>query len=140
VATCTDDQGTAFAVFHPPDGDRAPGLAPHGTRQGDLAYLTLEVVDSGRARAFYSAVLGWGISPGRVADGWQVDVVRPGTGISGGHDAATAVPMYLVDDIEAAVARVRLSGGTASDPERQPYGVTSSCTDDQGTRFFLGEL
>jgi uncharacterized protein len=53
---------------------------------------------------------------------------------------ATAVPMYLVDDIEAAVGRVRAAGGTASDPERQRYGVTSDCVDDQGTRFNLGEL
>ena len=63
VAACTDDQGTAFAVFRPPPGDPAPPLAQHGTRQGDLAYLTLEVVDSARARAFYGAVLGWHVSP-----------------------------------------------------------------------------
>ncbi len=140
VANCTDDQGTAFAVFRPPAGGPGPRLAPHGTRQGDLAYLTLEVVDSSRSRTFYGAVLGWEMRPGRVDDGWQVDGVRPGTGISGGHDGATAVPMYLVDDIGAAVARVRAAHGTATDPERQPYGVTSSCVDDQGTRFFLGEL
>jgi predicted enzyme related to lactoylglutathione lyase len=48
--------------------------------------------------------------------------------------------MYLVDDIGAAVERVRAAGGTASDPERQPYGVTSDCVDDQGTRFYLGQL
>ncbi len=43
-------------------------------------------------------------------------------------------------DIAVAVERVRAAGGTAADPERQPYGVSSSCTDDQGTRFCLGEL
>ena len=30
-------------------------------------------------------------------------------------------------------------GGTATDPERQPYGTTSECTDDQGVRFYLGD-
>jgi predicted enzyme related to lactoylglutathione lyase len=140
VAECVDDQGTPFAVFRPPSGEPGPRLAPHGTRQGDVAYISLEVADSSRTRAFYGAVLGWQVTPGRVEDGWQVDDVRPGTGISGGHASATAVPLYLVDDIEGAVERVRAAGGTASDPERQPYGVTSDCADDQGTRFSLGEL
>ncbi|MGD0380809.1 MAG: VOC family protein [Acidimicrobiales bacterium] len=140
VAECVDDQGTAFAVFRPLSGEPGPRLAEHGTRQGDVAYISVEVVDSARTRAFYGAVLGWRVAPGRVEDGWQVEGVRPGTGISGGHTSATAVPLYLVDDIDAAVRRVRAAGGTATDPERQPYGVTSNCVDDQGTRFSLGEL
>jgi predicted enzyme related to lactoylglutathione lyase len=140
VASCTDDQGTPFAVFRPPGGRPGPRLDEHGTRQGDVAYITLEVVDSARTRAFYGAVLGWHASPGRVDDGWQVDDVRPGTGLHGGHDLATAVPLYRVEDIESAVRRVRVAGGTASDPDRQPYGVTSNCVDDQGTRFSLGQL
>jgi predicted enzyme related to lactoylglutathione lyase len=92
-----------------------------------------------RARAFYGSVLGWRFRPGRVEDGWQVDDVAPMTGLSGGHGQATTVPMYQVDDIEAAVRRVRDGGGSASDPEVQPYGITSTCTDDQGTRFYLGQ-
>lgn len=46
----------------------------------------------------------------------------------------------LVDDITAAVARVRAAGGTAADPERQPYGISAHCTGDQGTPFYLGQL
>ncbi|HTZ09657.1 MAG TPA: VOC family protein [Acidimicrobiales bacterium] len=140
VAECTDDQGTPFAVFTPPAGVPAPRGPEHGRRQGDVAYITMEVVDSARARAFYGAVLGWEVAPGRVEDGWQLVDVRPGGGMSGGHPRATTVPMYLVDDIEAAVRRVRDAGGTATDPEAQPYGVTATCADDQGTRFFLGQL
>ena len=140
VANCVDDQGVPFAVFRPPPGAAAPRLAPNGTRPGDLAYVTLEVGESARTRAFYGSVLGWRFTPGRVDDGWQVDEARPMTGLHGGHAPATGVPMYLVDDIGAAVARVRGAGGTATDPERQPYGLTANCADDQGTRFFLGEL
>jgi predicted enzyme related to lactoylglutathione lyase len=140
VAECADDQGTAFAVFAPLSGEPGPRLAEHGTDQGDVAYISLEVPDSSKTRAFYGAVLGWRVSAGSVDDGFQVDDVRPGTGIHGGHDVATAVPMYLVDEIEAALRRVRAAGGTATDPERQRYGVTSACVDDQGTRFYLGEL
>ena len=141
VANCVDDQAMPFAVYQPPPATAAPA-GP--ARPGDLAYLTIEVPDSGRARSFYGAVLGWRFTPGRAADGWGVhigrDEVRPMTGLHGGHQQPTVVPMYAVDDVAAAVARVRAAGGTASDPERMPYGVTADCVDDQGTRFYLGQL
>ncbi|MGH3321905.1 MAG: VOC family protein, partial [Streptosporangiaceae bacterium] len=107
---------------------------------GQLAYLTFEVVDSARARAFFGSVFGWRFTRGGVPDGWQIEGLHPMGGMHGGDSEAAVVPMYAVDDVEAAVTRVRTAGGTASDPERQPYGTTSSCTDDQGTRFYLGEL
>jgi predicted enzyme related to lactoylglutathione lyase len=140
VANCTDDQGAPFAVFRPPAGELGPRLAPNGTRAGDLAYITLEVGDSARTRAFYGELFGWRFTPGRVDDGWQVDDVRPMTGLQGGHERPVGVPMYLVDDVATAVERVRAAGGTASEPVRQPYGMSSDCVDDQGTRFYLGEL
>lgn len=138
VADCVDDQGTEFAVWEIEGGTEQPPVT--GRHAGDLSYLTLEVVDSTKARAFYRAVLGWTFTPGRVDDGWQVDDAAPMIGLSGGHPRATAVPMWRVDDIERAVAAVREHGGTATDAARQPYGVTSEATDDQGSRFYLGQL
>jgi predicted enzyme related to lactoylglutathione lyase len=138
-ADCTDDQGLPFAV-HEIEGGGGERLPAHGRGAGDLSYVTLEVVDSGRTRAFYAAVFDWTFAPGRIADGWQVEDSVPMTGLSGGHDRAAAVPMWRVDDIGRAVAAVRAAGGTATDPQRQPYGVTSECRDDQGSRFYLGEL
>ena len=139
VADCVDDQGVSFALVEvpPPGGGRRP--AARG-RHGDLAYVTMEVLDSRAARAFYGSVLGWRFTPGRVEDGWGPEDVVPMFGLVGGQERATIVPMYHVDDIAAAVERVRAAGGTATDPERQPYGRTSTCADDQGTRFYLGEL
>jgi len=99
----------------------------------------MEVVDSAEARSFYGSVLGWRFAPGRVPDGWQVEDVIPLVGMAGGRDRATTIPMYQVEDIAAAVGLVRSAGGTASDPEVQPYGISSNCTDDQGTRFYLGQ-
>jgi predicted enzyme related to lactoylglutathione lyase len=141
VSGCTDDQGVAFAVFEPPGGvvHGEPRL-PNGALQGDLAYVTMEVSDSARAREFYGSVLGWSFTPGHVDDGWQVAGVAPMVGLSGGHDVATTVPMYSVDDIYEAVATVRDVGGSANDPEERPYGIAALCTDDQGTRFYLGQL
>ena len=133
VADCVDDQGLPFALVSTP-GD------PTGGQPSDIAYLTMEFPDSHRARAFYGAVLGWRFAPGRTPGGWNVEDVRPTSGMAGGAARPTVVPMYRVADVAAAVARVRRAGGTATDPDRQPYGVTAVCTDDQGTRFYLGEL
>jgi predicted enzyme related to lactoylglutathione lyase len=135
-ADCVDDQGMRFAL-HEPRG-AAPRPPRNGVRQGDLAYVTFEAADSARFRAFFGAVLGWEFGPGRVEDGWDVVGPAPMAGLAGGAGAVT--PMWLVDDIGAAVGRVREAGGTATEPERQSYGVSSQCTDDQGTRFWLGQL
>ena len=150
VAECTDDQGTRFAVHQYPQaavpapaagtagaGAAAPAAAPH---DGDLAYVTFEVVDSRRARDFYGAVLGWRFAPGRVADGWQVEGTTPMAGLSGGHTQATTVPMWRVAGLREAVGRVRAAGGTATGPRQEPYGLTAGCTDDQGIRFYLGQF
>src|SRR6185312_1596186 len=42
-----------------------------------------------------------------------------------------------VDDVAAAVERVRAAGGTASDAEQRPYGAAADGTDDQGQVFAL---
>ncbi|HXQ75701.1 MAG TPA: VOC family protein [Acidimicrobiales bacterium] len=138
-AMCVDVEGTSFSLFQPPPGPRAGRLPANGSRHGDVSSITMEVGESGPVRAFYAAVLGWHFSPGRVEDGWGPDGVVPMTGLHGGHETTTVVPMYRVDDIGAAVARVRAAGGSATDPESQPYGVSSECVDDQGTRFYLGQ-
>jgi predicted enzyme related to lactoylglutathione lyase len=140
-AMCTDNQGGRLTVYEPADPD-ADGAQPpmNGVRAGDLAYVTMQVPDSSKARDFYGAVLGWEFESGRVDDGWQVTNTRPMTGLSGGHAELLTVPMWRVDDIDEAVARVRTAGGRASDPERQPYGITSDCVDDQGSQFYLGQL
>ncbi|MGI8758558.1 MAG: hypothetical protein ACR2K0_04560 [Acidimicrobiales bacterium] len=57
----------------------------------------------------------------------------------GGNEEPTVVPMFAVADV-VATERVRGAGGTASEPESMPYGITSECTDDQGFSFYIGEL
>jgi uncharacterized glyoxalase superfamily protein PhnB len=114
--------------------------ATPGPRPGDAVYLTLRVPDGARALDFYGAVLGWTATPGRVPDGWQVDGTTPMVGIGGGAAEPDTVPMYAVDDLEVAVAAVRTAGGQAGEIERQPYGLSSLCRDDQGLPFWLGQL
>ena len=139
LADCVDDQGTEFALWQPPSGELAdPGTDVPEAQVGALSYLTLEVVDAARAREFYGRVLGWRMLPGSTEDGWQVEGPAPMAGISGGHVQASAVPMWRVADVAQTVQRIRAAGGTATDPEVKPYGVIATCTDDQGTRFYVG--
>lgn len=133
---CTDDDGTVFALYEPPQGIGTGDALAGGP--GDLVYTTFEVLDSARTRAFYGAVLGWEFTAGGVEDGWQI--AGGAGGLQGGHARATTLPMWQVADNAAAVAAVRAAGGTAGEPQTRPYGIETECTDDQGSRFYLGQF
>lgn len=137
VADCVDNQGMRFAVMDAPRGGRRPIPAAGA---GELLYLTVHTPNSGLFRDFYGAVFGWTFTPGRVDDGWSVQGAAPMMGMRGGEGRPEVLPMFGVRDIAAAVAGVRASGGTASDPTEMPYGTTSDCADDQGVRFYLGQV
>jgi uncharacterized glyoxalase superfamily protein PhnB len=139
ISGCHDDQGMPFALCGLGAGGR-PRMPANGAVHGDVSYVTVETIDSARFRAFFGAVAGWRFTPGRMQDGWGVEHIVPMTGMHGGQGGPTVVPMYRVDDIGAAVERVRAAGGTSTDPEQQPYGMTAECADDQGTHFYLGTL
>ena len=138
LSGATDSQGTSFGVFQANPGQPRPEL--NGSGPGELSYITYQVPDSAAFKAFYSRVLFWTFEPGRIVDGWQVQETHPMAGVAGGSDQHVTVPMWSVDDVDAAVARVREAGGTVIDePSQQAYGKSALCTDDQGSRFYLGE-
>ncbi|GEL17900.1 VOC family protein [Pseudonocardia asaccharolytica] len=136
VADCVDDQGLRFAVFTPPAGTLALDIA----RPGALTSLAIEVPDTGRARAFYGTVLGWGFAPGPETGAWIVRIddrdSHPTTGVADGRDPVI-VPTFAVADIAAAVAAVRTAGGTAEEPAFAGSDTYAACVDDQGCRFSL---
>lgn len=139
VLDATDPAGTPFAVFRPAPGTPRPEL--NGAGPGELSYLTYEVPDSTAFKAFYSRLFFWTFEPGRIDDGWGVQGSQPMSGVAGGAARATAVPMWTVADIDAAVVRVSEAGGTVlQQPSRQDYGLMAECTDDQGGRFYLGQF
>jgi predicted enzyme related to lactoylglutathione lyase len=139
VMRATDPQGVEFAVYVPTPGQPRPLL--NGGGPGELSYITYQVPDSAAFRAFYSRLLFWTFEPGHIGDGWGVVSTHPMAGAAGGNATAVTVPMWTVDDIEAAVARVREAGGSViEEPSQQSYGRSALCTDDQGTRFYLGEF
>ena len=134
VAQCADD-----AADVRPTGQHEE---PAPTRPGDITYVTWQVKDEQRTADFFGELLGWTFTPGQVEHGLGVHGANIMGGLWGGGDDAwvQAKLMYHVADIAEAVAKVRAMGGTATDPELQPYGWSSECTDDQGGRFYLGEF
>lgn len=109
-------------------------------RHGEAGYFTFQVPDGELAKAFYGAVLGWQFSPGRAEDGWGVE----GSGLQGGLWGGPGRQvgwklMYAVDDLGAALDRVRAQGGQAGETEQQPYGLSAECVDNQGVEFWLWE-
>lgn len=121
-ATSTDAEGTVAA------------------RHGEAGYFTFTVPDDEAAKRFYGAVLGWQFGEGNVPRAWRIEGSGlPEAGLWGGQAYAGWKLMYAVDELDAAVDRVRENGGAVSSVRREPYGRTADCTDDQGVEFWLWE-
>ncbi|RSM38719.1 glyoxalase [Amycolatopsis balhimycina DSM 5908] len=132
--------------FRDPFGQRwlvsqaaSPAAGPKPARHGEAMYFTFQVPEAEPAKAFYGAVLGWQFSPGSTTDAWGFS----GPGLEGGLWAGDRQVgwklMYAVDNLEAALGRVREQGGEAGEVENHPYGTTADCTDNQGIEFWLWE-
>jgi uncharacterized glyoxalase superfamily protein PhnB len=125
-----DPFGHRWMLIRPPA--RATRL-----RQGDVAMVTMVARDANQAREFYEAVLRVPFAS-RHPGTWRTGETRPPLGIWSSEGAEPEVQLsYRVDDIAAAVERVRAAGGHAEEPERKPYGLLAECADDQGTTFRL---
>jgi uncharacterized glyoxalase superfamily protein PhnB len=106
-------------------------------RQGDVASVMIVARDGQRTTAFYEAVLQVPFSLGHPG-AWRTEETSPPLGIRSAADSEPEVQLsYRVDDIAAAVERVRAAGGHAAEPRRLPYGLLADCADDQGTTFRL---
>lgn len=136
-----DPFGHRWQIMTPP-GRAVPEPAapapepPSDSRHGDIDYITITTPDSGLAKEFYGAVLGWRFAAGNVEDGWQVEDVRPMAGLHGGQ-AGDVHLCFRADDLDDTLNRVREHGGEAGEPQNMPYGRLSTCTDNQGRRFYL---
>lgn len=135
IASCADDQGLPFALRAGeggPAGDPGPG---------ELDCLIMQVPDAARARSFYGGLLDWEFVSDTAEDRWTAhrdgEGARPAAELWGGREPARVVPRYLVDDIEAAVARVRAADGAAIAPEPTPAGLVAECVDNQDVHFHL---
>jgi predicted enzyme related to lactoylglutathione lyase len=142
-----DDQGIPFYLHEMPSEaarTASSSLEPwNGELEGDVSYLTMVVPDVEAAYAFYGGVFGWTFNSGR-AGGAQVSGVAPQMGMTTHPEAGPATPgvilCYRVDDIAAALQRVRDAGGQPGAIRQRPYALESLCADDQGTPFYLHQL
>jgi uncharacterized glyoxalase superfamily protein PhnB/catechol 2,3-dioxygenase-like lactoylglutathione lyase family enzyme len=106
-------------------------------RQGDVANVTMLARDTQQAKEFYQAVLQVPFSSGHPG-AWRTDEITPPLSIMPSRDAEPELQLsYRVDDLAAAVERVRAAGGHADEPVRRPFGLLADCVDDQGATFRL---
>lgn len=109
-----------------------------GPRHGEAAYFTFQVPDDEAAKAFYGGVLGWQFSRGSVESAWRFEGNGLFGGLWGGPGRQVGWKLlYAVDDLEAALARVRELGGQVGEVEQEPYGLSADCVDNQGIEFWL---
>jgi predicted enzyme related to lactoylglutathione lyase len=105
---------------------------------GDLVYFWIPVPDGEAAKRFYGELLGWEFGPGDHAEGSQITNVTPHGGISGTAESGSHPQVvFQVDDLEAAMNKVRELGGDAGEPQSGGEGRSVECQDDQGTSFHL---
>ena len=129
-AVIVDPFGHRWILLRPPA--RATGL-----HQGDVANVMMVAPDAHRAKEFYEAVLQVPF-PSAHPGTWRTDQTRPPLGIRSAEGAEPEVQLsYRVDDIAAAVERVRAAGGHADEPGRRRFGLSAECIDDQGATFRL---
>jgi len=142
ASVIVDPFGHRWILLRPPASaglarPAGPGRPPGRLRQGDVANVTMVAPDARRATEFYQAVLQVPFSSGHPGT-WRTDQTRPPLGILSSPGAEPGVQLsYRVDDIAAAVERVRAAGGRVDEPERKPYGLVAECVDDQGATFRL---
>ena len=114
-----------------------PGFPFWGAIPVGLDPTTMTAPDPDRAREFYEHVLQIPFSPAHPGT-WRAHQASPPLGIRSSGDATPEVQLtFRVDDIAAAVERVRAAGGHADDPARMPFGLHAECTDDAGMIFRL---
>jgi uncharacterized protein len=111
---------------------------------GELAFFELGVEDVERGRAFYQSLFGWRFEPGPSEQGFTIATPNVPGGIHGGDGEARPYIFFAVDDIEAAVERVRELGGVVDDMDVEgdqesvaKFGRFKLCRDDQGSSFGL---
>ena len=107
-------------------------------------YFELGVEDAERARTFYGGVFGWAMEPGPSGNGFTIDAGGVRGGLHGDDPGASPYLFFGVEDIDAALARVRELGGTVEEMDVEGdeesiarHGRFKLCRDDQGSPFGL---
>ncbi|MFE5809119.1 VOC family protein [Streptomyces sp. NPDC056491] len=112
---------------------------------GEISFFELGVGDGERARKFFGGLFGWAFEPGP-SDGGGFAIRTPNVpgGLHGDDPGARPYLFFAVDDMEAALERVRALGGSVDEADPGSgeesiarFGRFRLCHDDQGTPFGL---
>jgi len=126
--------GVHFGIF------RAAGEAEvvASDRWSDLGYFTVPIGDPAEARAFYADILGWEYASDDMDAPYHhvVNCAPPG-GLYAEDDGDRPRSYFRVEDIQAALQKVRDLGGTAGTLVESPTGASADCSDDQGIELSL---
>ena len=113
---------------------------------GEVAFFELGVEDPDKGRAFYEALFGWRLAPGPSGNGYAIETPGGPGGMHGGDPGAVPYVFFAVDDMDAALDRVRALGGTVEemdveggDEAQKRFGRFKLCRDDQSSAFGLHE-
>jgi uncharacterized protein len=111
---------------------------------GELAFFELGVEDADRGRAFYEELFGWRFEPGPSGRGFAITAPNVPGGMHGGDRDAMPYVFFRVDDMDAALERVRELGGTVEEFDVEGdadsiarFGRFKLCRDNQGSHFGL---
>ena len=111
---------------------------------GELSFFELGVEDVERGRAFYEGLLAWDFAGGPSGQGFTITTPTVPGGMHGGDRGAAPLVFFAVDDMEAALARVRDLGGVVEEMDVEGdeesvarFGRFKLCRDDQGSPFGL---
>ncbi len=110
---------------------------------GEPAFFEIGVEDAEKGRAFYEAMFGWSFEPGP-GHGYMIGTQTLSGGIHGGDRGGSPYVFFAVDDMDAALQRVRELGGAVEDMDvegdeasQSSFGRFKLCRDDQGSPFGL---
>jgi predicted enzyme related to lactoylglutathione lyase len=111
---------------------------------GELAFFELGVEDTERGRRFYESLFGWTFEAGPSGQGFAITAANMPGGMHGGDPGAAPYVFFAVENMEAAVERVRDLGGVVEEMNVEGdedsiarIGRFKLCRDDQGSPFGL---
>ena len=111
---------------------------------GELAFFELGVLAPELGRAFYAGLFGWKFETGPSGNGFVITTPNVPGGMHGSDTGAAPYVFFQVDDMEAAIVRVRELGGEVEEMDVQGdetsiarFGRFKLCRDDQGSPFGL---
>jgi predicted enzyme related to lactoylglutathione lyase len=108
---------------------------------GNVVHYEISAADVDRAQGFWSGLFGWQFGDSVMPEG-EYRMARTGeqsgAALSSHGEPGNPNVYFDVDDIDAAIARVRELGGQADDKQPVPQmGWFTACRDTEGNAFSL---